>query len=458
MKKYLSALILIIVVVLQGCVSADHTAKPLKLKIPQRFTAAEKRPELSITDNLLSIIKDEEAKKLVDEAVKNNYNLKAAAQRLNSSRLLLARSKSALTPEVTAGYALNRSNQTIDRSTRDNHKVSMSVSWELDLWGKLADIHSSEKAGYEASKADYIHALDSLAARVLQSYFTTKAQKMRIKLQNRKIELLKSIEELIVSNYKSGLGSIDELSSAKTNTEIAESVLIAKKQTYKEYIRELETLMGRYPEGKLEFSSALPDVAMPSQTAPASVLKNRPDILAASKRYEAAIKSSSAAEKAKLPNIVLSADIFRSNEQFNKLGATGSSWGLLGNILYPVFNRGKLESESKAAVSEAEAAYMDMADKVLTAMREVEDAFSREKHLRDQLVHLKKAVKSAEDSSMFYEKRYLEGLEDLLSLQNAREQEIDVKSSLIDIKVQKIINRIDMALAMGVGAYGKEQR
>jgi len=214
-------------------------------------------------------------------------------------------------------------------------------------------------------------------------------------------------------------------------------------------------MAGRYPVGKLKYSGDLPEVEAPAKRVNASVLKNRPDIKAAIKRYESADSSASAAEKARLPNIVLSADLFRSNKEFGKLSSTKNSWGLFGNLLYPLFNMGRLKSEASAAEREVQASYMDMGEKVLTAMREAEDAFAREEYIGVRLEHLEKAVKSAEKSSRYYEKRYISGLVDLISLQNAREQEIDVKSSLIETKAQRIINRIDMALALGVGVMNE---
>lgn len=141
----------------------------------------------------------------------------------------------------------------------------------------------------------------------------------------------------------------------------------------------------------------------------------------------------------------------------NKLGMADTSWGLMGNILYPLFNFGQLKNEAKAADAQADAVYMEYAQTIIQAMKEAENTFSKEKYLKDRLHYLQKAVKHAKQSSQYYERRYREGLADIIELHTAREQELNVMSDIIDVKAQRIINRVDMALALGTGLEKKRQ-
>ncbi len=141
------------------------------------------------------------------------------------------------------------------------------------------------------------------------------------------MKLYQKLEETMRRSFRNGQGGLEELSSAKARIESANMELSLAEQSYKEAVRELEILLGRYPEGVVNFSSGLPQMKTPTATVPAVVLEKRPDIKAAKKRFEAADKSASAAGKARLPNIVLSAEVFRSNSQLNRLPSVGSSWG-----------------------------------------------------------------------------------------------------------------------------------
>lgn len=444
------ALIVTGALLLQGCsVSKNITTVPVSL--PSKISASDKTPALEITGSLLDMVKDEEALKLVQEALENNYDLKSAALRLKSSGLLLAVTASERFPKVEAGYSLGRADQILEAGAQTSHKVSISASWEIDLWGKIADEHQASKYLFEAGQLEYQRAMDSLAARVLQSYLDLKAQKMKLDIHRKRIAIYKNIEDSILDNYQAGVGSLDDLATARTKTEIANADMAEAMQLYEESARTLEVFLGRYPDGGLHFSGELPDIYPPAPSVPASILENRPDIQAAMAKFRSTGSSASASQKAMLPNIVISADIFRDNTRFDKLGATRNSWSLIGNLLYPVFNSHKLKSEAKAAKAEAEAAYMDFVSTVIGAMKEAENTFAKEKYLEIRLEHLNAAARNAEKSSRYYEKRYREGLENIISLHTAQEQELSVISSIIDLKAARIINRIDMALSLGTG-------
>lgn len=441
--------------VINGC-TAHKDIIPETFELPSHIAASTNDSELKITRSLLQMVNDENAERLVKESLKNNYDIRVTALRLKSAGLLLSRTSSALTPNVDAGYSLTRSNQTFNRSTLDTHNISVSVSWELDLWGRLADQHNSEVYSFEAQELDYKRAQDSLAARVLQSYFKIKSQIIILDIHKKRVNIFTNLEETILKNFRAGIGSLDDFSFAKTRTEIALSRMSNARQEYDDFVRELEILLGRYPAATIDLSGGLPDIEAPAPIVPASILNNRLDIQSAIRKIRSAKSLASFAHKAKLPNIVLSANIFRDNKNFNKLGATKDSWSLVGNILYPIFNSGRIKDEAFAADAEAEAVYMDFVSVVIGAMKEVESTFSNEKYLMTQLAHLEKAVQYARISSDYYEKRYREGLDTVMSLLTAREQELSIQFDIVEIKAARIINRIDMALALGSGMEEKK--
>ncbi len=450
-------MMLLLILISQGCSVFSTRPTPSLPELPSKLVSAPVSPELKITDALLEMVQDVRAKALVDEALKNNYNLKATALRLKSSGLLLSRTSAPRLPNVNAGYTISRDNQTFDRTPQNQHKVALSVNWELDLWGKLADRHKADLQNFQAEQLNFDRAMDSLSARVLQSYFKVKSNKLKLEIQEKQVQIYESIENTIRIKYHAGLGTLDDISSAKTKTDIARSTVAGAQEAYSESVRELEVLLGRYPGMMLEFSGDLPDVSIPAQSVPATILVNRPDIQAAMNRYHSAKSTSKASHKNMLPNINISSDVFRLDPKLNKLGAAETSWGLVGNILFPLFNAGRLKNEARAADADADAAYMDYASTIIQAMKEAENTFSKEKYLKDRLIHLQKAVKHAKQSSQYYERRYKEGLADIIELHTAREQELNVMSDIIDVKALRIINRVEMALALGTGLEKKRQ-
>ncbi len=167
-------MMLLIILIGQGCAVFSTRETPSLPELPSKIVSAPDSSGLKITSALLEMVDDVMAKALVDEALQNNYDLKATAFRLKSSGLLLSRTSTARMPKVDAGYSITRDNQSFDQTPQNQHKVAVSVSWELDLWGKLADRRKSSQLNFEAEQLNFNRAMDSLAARVLQSYFNVK--------------------------------------------------------------------------------------------------------------------------------------------------------------------------------------------------------------------------------------------------------------------------------------------
>ncbi|CCK78572.1 TolC family protein [Desulfobacula toluolica] len=454
-RIYAVMLACLMILLTQGCASLfDRSFKPMFPDLPDKLVLApDKNSDLKITSTLLDILDDPSATALVDEAVKNNYSLKATALRLRSSGLLLSRTNADRLPKVDAGYNASRNKFADDLNSLSSHKVSLSVSWELDLWGKLADRHMAQEKKYQSEKFDYGRALDSLAARVLQGYFNVKANKLKLDIQKERVKIYQSIETTIINKYQAGLGTLDDISTAKTKTGVAQSGVATAMDEHASAVRDLEVLLGRYPGTKLDFTGDLPNIGFSAPAAPAAILANRPDVQAALSRYDAANFSSIASQKDMLPGITLSAEMFKQTPQFTSLDSTGSSRWIVGNLLYPLFNAGKLKNEAEAAGIEADAAAMDVAYTIITAMKEAENVFAKSKYLKMRLFHLENAVKHAKQSSLYYETCYKKGLADIIALHTAREQELNLMSDIIDVKASRIFNRVDMALTLGVTIF-----
>ncbi len=130
--------------------------------------------DLAVTSSLLDLINDPRVTALVEEALANNPNIKATAARLKASGFLLSQTESQRMPEISAGASRGRNNQTTDAlgnpTARNNYQISANLSWELDIWGRLTDLHQAQVLSYEALTKEYTRAYDALAARVIQAW------------------------------------------------------------------------------------------------------------------------------------------------------------------------------------------------------------------------------------------------------------------------------------------------
>ncbi|MCG8528847.1 MAG: TolC family protein [Opitutales bacterium] len=440
--------LLVCVCLATGCASLqpiEETA--LSEGIPERWTSETVLNELPIAADFLELVDAESLRELVHEALENNPDLGATAKRLAAQEYLLGLTRAPMRPRVQGG--LNSDRNDLDTGAYNNHRATIGVSWELDLWGRLADEHAAGRGAYLAAERDWQRARDALAARVIQTWIEQVTFRRAVTIENERVEVLRKVELLLTERYRDGTGNLDELSSARSRREIAKADLALQQAALNESVRRLELLVGRFPEGKLVSSEGLPIVRTAVANVPVETLKNRPDVQAAFARVESAQRAARSAKKEALPSLRFSGDIFREGAQLSSLGGVANQWSLLGSLFQPLFEGGRIQSVSRARISEVEAVLLDLRSVVLQAFKEVEDVMDVEKSLRAQAEALTVAAEDSELSSRYYEDRYRKGLDSLQSMLIAKEQEMAVKLRLNDVRGRTLINRVNLALTLG---------
>lgn len=411
--------------------------------------------DLAVTTSLLDLFNDDGMAALVRQALDHNPDLKATAARLRASGFLLSQTGSRRLPQVSAGADQGRNNQYTDETgapdTKNHTQISASISWELDLWGRISDRNHSQVLEHKALALEYTRTYDALAARVIQAWINGVAVRQALGIEKERLAALQKIESILLLKYRQGLGSLEEFSAARTRTQVARSNVHARKRFYNSALRTLDILAGRYPGAGKALGKNLPQIRRAPILPPGAALKNRPDIQAALARINAGHLAALAARKDRLPALRLVAEVSKSATSLSQLDTASRIWSLAAGLTQPVFQGGRLKDQALARQAEADAAVYDLARAVLAAMKEVEDALDKETALAAREQALTIAVLEATRTTRYFLDRYRKGLDNIQTLLNAQEQEMNIKTSLTDIRAARMANRIDTALAMGLG-------
>ncbi len=411
--------------------------------------------DLEVTSSLLDLINDPQITALVEEALANNPDLKATAARLKASGFLLSQTGSQRLPEISAGATRGRNNQTPDAlgnpEARNNYQISANLSWELDIWERLTDLHQAQVLSHEALAREYTRAYDALAARVIQAWINCVATYQTLKIEQERHTALEKIETALVLRYREGLGSLEDYSAARTRAQVAKANVSSRTETHHRALRALDVLAGRYPRAEKFPSDTLPAICKAPVLPPGTTLKNRPDIQAALARIDADLLTALAAKKNRLPALRLVSEVSKTSFSSSNLDTASSLWSLAAGLTQPIFQGNRLKDEAQAKAAEADAAVYNLAQTVLRAMKEVEDTLNAEASLAFQETALATATLEAAKTTDYFLTRYRNGLDNIQTLLIAQEQEMNIKTSLTDIKAARMTNRIDMALALGMG-------
>ena len=389
---------------------------------------------------------------LVIEAQANNRDLAATAANVDRAWGLARQAGAALTPDVslTAGGARTGGFDS-SRPTTSNLSLGAQVSWEADVWGRLRSGQRSAVASAQAVEADFRSAQESLAAATVKAYFTAIEASIQTGITRETVRILEETLRIVNAKYKNGMASAQDLSLARSDLASARERLTTLEGSYRDAVRALEVLLGRYPGAVLEVRETLPDVSPPPPAGlPSELLERRPDIVAAERRVAAAFNATNQARAARLPTIGLTGNVGgASNSLSNLLDAGNVAWTAGVNLLAPILDGGRLREGVKIATAEQERALAAYGQAAINAFNELETNLDQGVIVQQRIADLKEAATQAENAFRIARLRYNEGEEDLLSVLTIQQRVISARSSLSSVKRLLLEQRVNLNLALG---------
>lgn len=447
-------LIFLATAILTGC-APKHFPASLPSDIPATWNLESYDEPGVISGKLLDLLDAPELMALAQEALENNPSLAAASDRLLAQEALLKVSSSRLWPSVNFDLSTNRNNQTVnsagENTTSSLHRAGLGISWELDVWGKIGDEHNAQQTSLAIKRMEYSLARDSLISRTIQAWVRTVSLARSIEISKERISNLENIQNRVLSRYQKGIGQVDELSAAKTRIYRAQADMSEVVESHAESIRELEILLGRYPNTLLSPGKDYPKLQLPEIFTPEQVLVNRPDIYVALNKVRVAELEHSAAVKGYLPSFLVTGTLFKEDVKLSDITNGTLLWNMILSASQPIFNAGKIESKIEASAWERSSAVKELKIVVLRTVAEVKRYWGLEQMLENKELLLQSAGAEADKSYTYFEKRYLGGLDPIVNMLNAKEEQITIQTQINELQAARLINRINLALALGFG-------
>lgn len=421
------------------------------LSIPEEWQEPVPLTQTTLSDRLLDLIDDPDLTRLVKHTLTTNYDLRQTALRLREQRLFQRQAGAANAPELN----LNLNSQRVKNdSTSNSHTLSLDLSWELDVWGRLADQNRAAEANTRSTELDYQAAADSLATRTIQRWIDIALRLQIIQVEQQWLRSMEDTEAVISERYRSGLSgsnTLADLETARAATARIRASLFAREQAQRDAYRQLATLQGLTGPVELPKPKSIPTIENPPSQLPTEMIANRPDLQSAYQQIVAADAQSAVAQKALLPSFNLSASLSQTRPMLNDLLSGSSAWALLGQLTAPLFNAGRLKAGKEIAKLQAERSYLAYQQTLLNALNEVESALGQEASLAARQAQLQAALRHSEASLAHYQTRYRDGLNDILNLLNAKQNAFDARIQLLQTQQARLTNRITLGLALGMG-------
>ena len=399
----------------------------------------------------------------IDEALSSNASLQQSLITLRKAQVAIDSAKADRNLNVDASFSASKSettnsNASTSSSTSSNsispsYSASMNVSWELDLWQKISDGISAANLDAASARASYQSARDSLVANVVRSYIDVLTQQQLLNIEQSRLTVLENNEAVILKRYSTGLGSLDDLDTARTSSANTRATIAQYENALLTAKRTLAVLLGRQNQSLNELNTqvSFPDVLLPLTTLPKQDLARRPDLQAAFYALKATEFEVGVAYKALLPSISLSASLSDNASTPSQALFTNPLWSLLGQMTAPLFQGGALRAQVEDAKLTSANAWWQYRETLLTAVQETQNALDSETALSARISHTNVAIANAERSVSTIEGQYRQGLADILDLLSVYDTRFNLQAQAVELHAQKLQNRIDLGLALGLG-------
>lgn len=429
---------------------------------PDKWSALPRLNEAAAT-GWLADFESPMLRQLVDRAISANPDLKAAAARVTQTQAQTVRAGADLFPTISGNFSAARNQSPSDQrfsgvdTLNNRFRLPLNVSWEVDLWGRVADERSAAKARRFAAEEDFHAARLSLAATTVRTAVTLSEAQALLALAEQDVQTRRTQLGILDRQMQRGLDpdrAALDVSLSRADMARAESTVQQRKAVVDQTRRSLEVLLGGYPAGAESGLGHLPSLrrGIPAGL-PAELLLRRPDLRAAERRLEAALRSESAAKKAFLPSIRLTGENGRTSQQVDEmLVPEAAIWSIASSITQSFFQGGRILATAQETRARYEEQLQTYTSSVLTAFREVETALAADGFLRAQGNALSAAATEAERAENLAQGQYEKGLSDVLTLLDARQRAFNARSGLIAVQAQRLRNRADLHLALG-GAF-----
>ncbi len=400
---------------------------------------------------------------LIDEAERGNTDLRVALERVRQAELALQQAGTSRWPTVgsSAGLSTSRSKAGDEPgASRESTSLGLSVSYEVDLWGRIAAGVSASESSLQATRLDVETARASLRAGVATSYFTWLATGERLRLARENLAIAQRVLRIVEARHRHGVATSLEVSQQRLTVLSQQTALLPLEVQQRQTASALALLLGRMPQQPPPLSGETLEqmrVPHPAPDLPATLLTRRPDLAAAEARLAAADANITATRAALLPSVSLSSSASLGSSVLLSLADPTRSVSVGLGLAQSLFDAGKRRLAVDTSLSQRQVLIETYAASVRTALKEVEDSLGNAERGRRQEAAQREIVEQAQRALRLAELRYREGAGDLLSVLEAQRTLFSGQDALATQRQSRLSSAVDLYQALG-GGWSPDRR
>ncbi len=423
-----------------------------------------------IADDWYQLFHSAALNSLVREALANNPDLDAARHGLLAAQYELKAVSGATLPQISAGGSVKRGSingsflyqpPAAFAATGNQFSIGPSLSYKLDLFGGVHRTIEAQAAATSYARNQALNTYVTLVNQVVVTAFDYAASKAQVEVTQALIAELQSQYELTQKLENAGKIARTDTLQAQTQLESTSATLPGLEQQRDTYLNALARLSGKAPDEFAAPALSLKDFSLPAQlplSLPSTLVRQRPDILAAEDNLHQASAEIGVAQAARFPSLNLSASYTQQAGKLNQLFTKPAGiWSVGLDATTPLFDAGALSArhdEAKERYLQARASYRST---VVGAFVEVADALQALRHDGDSYAAHTRALQSAAASRDLALAQYRAGKFNELQVLTVEQQYQNAALSQVQADAQRFTDSAELFRALGGGWWSAPQ-
>lgn len=424
----------------------------------------------TFAQSLLTLIDDESLRALLEVALANNTNLLTLTSQIAQAREALGLANANMLPKLSINMGYNYSSGNYNRYqiniNQNTLNANLSLSWELDLFGKLNMLRKSKKYDYLATLSNLSVAQVSLIGEVASDYYAYKRITNAARLQEQMLTNYGRILDTLRHKHDLGLIDITILSdtiAALNAAKSAHSSLLLEQEKMKNALivllntsdtKALTLLLnGNALESNAQslessLDSSLPSIKLPSINAlPKDILLSRDDVRASIASLNAQVMLKNSKKAALFPSINLGGNL--GQILFSSRGVGDLIWNITGSLASPLINRSALTKDYKIQKESVKQAFYALESTLRTALGEIENAITEVNTAQSSLQAKEQVLSTSQEVWLAARTRYELGLLDESSYLTSYNAFLSARQSVDEARFARLSSVIVLYKALG---------
>ena len=450
---------------LAGCmVGPDYQKPPTE---PGQTFANAAQPEFKtggIEGAWWKQFKDARLTRLIELAIANNRDLRAAEANLRQARALFLDAGLDLLPHITghANYteqrrsfaALNRRNF-VPRDL-NLYNTGFDAFWEIDIFGRIRRNMQAREAEIESAEAERRSVIISVVSEVARNYFELRGHQNQLSVAQKNAENQQHTLDLTQERLDAGIGTELDTSRAKAQLDTTLATIPPIDSLIHQDIHRIGVLTGQLPAALA--AELLPPAPLPNLPElvrigkPAELLRRRPDIRSAERDLAAATASIGVATADLFPRVSFNGTFALESQSLAGLGAAGSDAYVFGpRISWAALNLGQVYARIRAADAGAESTLAQYEQTVLNALEETENTLVNYNRIRARQALLASAAAESLKAYQLVHLRFDDGVEDFLNVLDTERRLLEDQRQLAQSQTATATSLVALYKALGGG-------